>query len=50
MSAKIRGVDLLSEATKIQDDNKKALAAHKATLATKDAAIKAFKALPATPV
>lgn len=42
MSAKINAADLKSEAEKIQDDNKKALATHKATKKTKDAAITAY--------
>lgn len=50
MSATINGADLKSDAEKIQAANVKALAENKATLKTKDAAIKAFKALPATPV
>lgn len=50
MSATISGADLEKDATKIQDDNKAELAKHEATLKAKDLAIKAFKALPATPV
>ena len=42
MSAKINAADLKSGAEKIQDDNKKALATHKATKATTAAAITAF--------
>lgn len=50
MSATISGADLEKDAAKIQAANVKALADHKATLKIKDAAIKAFKAKPATPV